>query len=145
MEQCADLLLTSPPYADAIDYSLSQRLSLYLLGYKDKEIGAFVASEIGARRKRFMSSSRTSWSDELVGAIKRQAAGVKDEGTICLVLPHKDSGRSNGEENIKAALEAMGWSIVFERDRSIHQSHTRQSWTSIKQETIIVFVRKDRT
>jgi hypothetical protein len=139
----ADLLLTSPPYADAIDYTLSQRLSLYLLGYDDYRIQRLVASEIGARRKRFKSGSRSTWSDELCTAMLEQVRCVKPSGVVCIVLPHKDSGRRNGEADIKLALGGQGWIPFFERDRSIHQSHTRQSWTSIKRETIVAFAREN--
>ena len=135
----ADLLLSSPPYADAIDYTLSQRLSLYLLGYDDAAVQALVTGEIGARRKRFKSISRAEWSDQLCEALKMQIKWVKPNGAICLVLPHKDAGRANGEESLKAALSTLGWRVFFERDRSIHQSHTRQHWTSIKKETILAF------
>ena len=135
----ADLLLSSPPYADAIDYTLSQRLSLYLLGYDDAAVQALVTGEIGARRKRFKSISRAEWSDQLCEALRMQLKWVKPDGAICLVLPHKDAGRVNGEESLKATLSTLGWRVFFERDRSIHQSHTRQHWTSIKKETILAF------
>jgi hypothetical protein len=135
----ADLLLTSPPYADAIDYTLAQRLSLYILGYDQDEIARLVAGEIGARRKRFSSVSRTRWSEQLCAALETQLTWVKPEGAVCLVLPHKDSGRSGGEDDLKATLLRLGWEQFFAKDRSIHQSHTRQSWTSIKKETILAF------
>jgi hypothetical protein len=54
----ADLLVTSPPYADAIDYTLAQRLSLYLLGYDDNAIKTLVSGEIGART--VLGTGRTS-------------------------------------------------------------------------------------
>jgi hypothetical protein len=135
----AHLLLTSPPYADAIDYTLAQRLSLYLLGYDDAAIRGLVAGEIGARRKRSKSTSRVSWSEQLCAALTDQVTWLRADASICLVLPHKDSGRQEGEDDLRATLERLGWSLFFERDRSIHQSHTRQSWTSIKRETILVF------
>lgn len=138
----ADVLITSPPYADAIDYTLAQRLSLYILGYTDEGILKLVAGEIGARRKRFKSDSRTNWSDQLCTALTEQVTWLKPRSSICLVLPHKDSGRSVGEEGLKTTVKQLGWHLFFERDRSINQSHTRQSWTSIKKETIIVFIRE---
>ena len=138
----ADLLVTSPPYADAIDYTLAQRLSLYLLGYDDEAILALVFGEIGARRKRFRSVSRVDWSELLCIALRDQVTWLKPEGAVCLVLPHKDHGRGAGEGDLKVSLEKLGWRLYFERDRSIHQAHARQSWTSIKQETILVFARK---
>lgn len=139
----ADLLLTSPPYADAIDYTLSQRLSLYLLGYDDDAIRSLVSGEIGARRKRAKTTSRTTWSEELCSALVEQITWLKGQrSSICLLLPHRDSGRSSGEEDMKSTLEKAGWNLFFEKDRSIHQSHTRQSWTSIKKETILAFCRE---
>lgn len=134
-----DLLLTSPPYADAIDYTLAQRLSLYILGYDDKAISGLVAGEIGARRKRGNKTSRPDWSHQLCTALVEQVTWLKPMSAVCLVLPHKDSGRSLGEEGMKATLEALGYRLFFKQNRSIHQSHTRQSWTSIKKETIFVF------
>lgn len=136
-----DLLLTSPPYADAIDYTLSQRLSLYLFGYDDCGISNLVSGEIGARRKRFISDSRSNWSEALCHAFRVQVECLKPDGAILLVLPHRDSGRGDGLGEIKQTLVELGWNPFFERDRSIHQSRTRQSWTSIKRETIIGFSR----
>jgi hypothetical protein len=136
-----DLMLTSPPYADAIDYALAQRLSLYLLGYSDQQIGGLVKAEIGARRKRSKTDSRQTWARQLCDALPDQLSWLYEDASICVVLPHKDAGRSAGEDELRVALQDLGWSLVFERDRSIHQSHTRQSWTSIKRETILVFSR----
>ncbi len=135
----ADLLLTSPPYADAIDYTLAQRLSLYLMGYDEEGILALVSGEIGARRKRFKSVSRTQWSEQLCSAMVEQLTWLKPDAAVCLILPHRDSGRSAGEDDLKAVLQENGWKMFFEQDRSIHQAFTRQSWTSIKRETIVAF------
>lgn len=137
----ADLLLTSPPYAGAIDYTLAQRLSLYLFGRSEEEVAAMVGQEIGARRKRFQPNSTVGWSNALGDALVAQARAIRPDGAICLVLPHKDSGRTVGENQVKATLSDLGWTLSFNADRSIHQSHTRQSWTSIKKETILVFHR----
>ena len=138
----ADLLLTSPPYADAIDYTLAQRLSLYLLGYDDAAILALVSREIGARRKRFNASSRLHWSKHLCEAISDQITWLKPNGFVCLILPHKDSGRCVGENDLRSSLEKHGFDLAFQRERSIHQAHTRQSWTSIKKEVLLVFRRR---
>ena len=135
----AHLLVTSPPYANAIDYTLSQRLSHYLLGHTDKMLSDLVQHEIGARRKRFVSSSKSSWSDELSAALMQQMKYVRTDGYVALILPHREDGRDIGATNITATMEELGWSNVFQADRSIRQSRTRQSWTSIKKETVHVF------
>ncbi|ATE64009.1 hypothetical protein CMV14_06065 [Rhizorhabdus dicambivorans] len=111
------------------------------MGHTDDDILRMVSGEIGARRKRFKSDSRVQWSEQLCNALASQITWLKPKSSLCLVLPHKDSGRSAGEDDLKTTLEQLGWDLFFERDRSIHQSHTRQSWTSIKKETILAFSR----
>ena len=48
-----NIIITSPPYGDAIDYIYSQKLSMYFLGYTHENIANLCIQEIGARRKRF--------------------------------------------------------------------------------------------
>lgn len=137
-----DLIVTSPPYGDAIDYIFAQKLSLYYLGYTDDELSRMCAQEIGARRKRFKSDSREKWAEQMTKAMLRQAKFVKG-GFIATVLPHKNHGRETGLNLMKASLEDNGWWKFYEVDRSISQKKTRQSWTSIKMETITIFARKN--
>ncbi len=47
---CVDLVLTSPPYLNAIDYLRGHRLSLVWLGYRLGELRAIRAASIGAER-----------------------------------------------------------------------------------------------
>jgi len=133
------LLVTSPPYANAIDYTLSQRLSLYLFGYSDDVVAQMVAKEIGARRKRFSSCAETTWGEELNRSLIAQLKLLDTEAHIAMVLPHRDAGRDVGKERLSEALKEHGWTELFRVNRSIRQSRTRQSWTSIKKETIYVY------
>lgn len=135
----ADLLITSPPYAGAIDYALSQRLSLYLLGYDDEGISQLLSTEIGARRKRTGANHIGVWADSIANAAVTQVSHLKNGATACFVLPHKDHGRELGETAIENKLGSIGWRLAYRVDRSIRQARTRQSWTSIKQESILVF------
>jgi len=134
-------LITSPPYAGALDYTLSQRLSFYLMGYTDFELTNMVNEEIGARRKRTKSIHITTWAEQLVDATEKQISFLSDKSKIAFVMPHKDSGRELGEHALSNYLHENAWKKVFETDRSIRQSRTRHSWTSIKKETILVFER----
>lgn len=134
-----DLLLTSPPYAGAIDYTLAQRLSLFLLGYDDERLAALVADETGARRKRSKGDSTEVWARNLCDAVRRQVQGLRKTGHAAFVLPHKDAGREVGETSLRSMMADIGWVEFFRSDRSIHQSRTRQSWTSIQRETIVVY------
>jgi len=103
-----------------------------------------VATEIGARRKRFLATSRAGWAEELEEALALQLSGVNDGGFVCPVLPHKDAGREEGQNRVGDLLERKGWVPMFETERSIRQLRARQNWTSIKKEVILIF-RKDRT
>jgi len=136
-----DLLVTSPPYAGAIDYALSQRLSLYYMGYADPEISKLVGEEIGARRKRTKTTHISTWAKQ----VSRSAAlheGFANSGAhAAYVFPHKDSGRVLGEESIVSEMTRKGWVLEMQIDRSIRQARARQAWTSIKKETILIFGR----
>lgn len=132
------LILTSPPYGDAIDYINAQKLSLFLLGYKEQEISELCRMEIGARRKRFKPGSREAWATQMSEAAIKQCEYL-DDGLFVAILPHKNHGREIGLNTMVKKLKEVGFERVFEVDRSIDQKRTRQSWTSIKQETISVF------
>ena len=134
-------LITSPPYAGAIDYTLAQRLSLYLLGYEEEQFQSLVAREIGARRKRSKSLHVSKWAEQIVASTQSQISFLEGSATMAFVLPHKDSGREIGETALSDYLTDNGWELVLRKDRSIRQARTRQSWTSIKKETILIFER----
>ncbi|MER8407570.1 site-specific DNA-methyltransferase [Mesorhizobium sp. M1307] len=135
----AALLLTSPPYGGAIDYGLAQRLTMYFMGMSDDELAAMVSAEIGARRKRFRPGHINLWAEQLVEVAGLQLESMAPASYTAYVLPHKDHGRDVGELMLKKALGEHGWELCFSADRSVRQSRTRQSWTSIKKETILVF------
>ena len=135
------ILLTSPPYGGAIDYGLAQRLSLYLFGLSDEAIARMVSTEIGARRKRFKPNHVSDWALQLVDAVKAQIRSLSKDGYASFVMPHKDHGRDAGVVLLKEALAESGWELWFTADRSVRQSRTRQSWTSITKETVLVFAK----
>ena len=134
-----DVLVTSPPYAGAIDYTLSQRLSLYFLGYSEDDVKNLCGLEIGARRKRFIAKSKDNWANELVGALEQQNSYMAEDGLFAFVLPHKDAGREVGPANIEEFLRMSGRSKLMEIERSIIQGRARQSWTSIKKEIVQIY------
>lgn len=135
----ADLMVTSPPYAGAIDYTYAQRLSLYLIGINEKGVGALSSNEIGARRRRFSPESKNLWASKLGDALLDQEIYMAEDAVMAFVLPHKDAGRDMGAEKIGAYLEKRFWHKIIDIDRSIRQARARQSWTSIKKETIQIY------
>ncbi len=137
------LMITSPPYAGAIDYTLAQRLSLYLFGYDEDHVTDLARIEIGARRKRFDKSHIDTWASQLCTATESFLPYMSSTSNMVFILPHKDAGREAGETRLRELLESQGWACLLQRDRSIRQVKARQSWTSIKQETILIFGRSD--
>lgn len=138
----ANLILTSPPYGDAIDYFYAQKLSLYFMGYSDDEVTYMCSQEIGARRKRNKANSRLRWAEELTSAALKQVGYLS--GLLVTILPHKNHGREIGLNMMKEGLNDQGWVEVYTVDRSIDQKKTRQSWTSIKQETLCIFSKEPK-
>lgn len=138
-KQAASLIITSPPYGGAIDYTFAQRLSLYLLGFSNELIGQLSNAEIGARRRRFTALSRDSWADNLKTSMDKQVLYLDEKSYIALVLPHKDTNRGIGATLIEKLLLGKAWQKAFEVDRSIRQRKARQSWTSIMKETIQIY------
>lgn len=141
LQECA-LLLTSPPYANAIDYFRSQRLSLYLMGHDEAAVDVLAAGEIGARRKRFRPESVETWASELEAALRIQVAKVKAGGTVALILPHRAHPHADHIDEMLERLFELGWKRLPALERTIHQFRTRQSWTSIKKESITIFTQR---
>ena len=139
---CPKLLITSPPYGGAIDYTLAQRLSLYFLGYDDDKIHGLCYREIGARRKRFTSDARQGWADDLIAALDKQLKQLNETSIVVLVLPHKDVSREIGTKMVSDCMTEAGWNLIYRVERSIRQARTRQSWTSIKKESVRIYTRE---
>ena len=135
------LMMTSPPYAGAIDYTFAQRLSLYVIGFEEAEIERLSRGEYGARRRRNRVASKETWAEELALALDEQLRYMDAPSFSAFVLPHKDEGRDVGTQILTECLESSAWAKLIEIDRSIRQVRARQSWTSIKKETIHIFGR----
>ena len=133
------LLVTSPPYCGAIDYTYGQRLSLYFFGRSSEEIAALASQEIGARRRRSGATQERRWTEQITEALSWQVSEVCPGGFAALVVPHKESRAQNGVFAIDAMMQQMHWRKLIQSDRSIRQARTRHSWTSIKRETLLVY------
>ncbi len=66
-----DLIVTSPPYLNAIDYMRAHRMSLVWLGHQLRELREIRASTVGAERKATVTSGRPRVSGYL-GLSSRQ-------------------------------------------------------------------------
>lgn len=138
-----DLLITSPPYANAIDYIKSQKLSLYLFGYSDTDILGICEKEIGARTRRRYPNSTEKWAEDLVTSIQKQIPLGNKNALYSFILPSEDEKRVIGNIYLSNFLLSNNKELVFDIDRSINQQRTTQSWTSIKKEKILIFKNKE--
>jgi hypothetical protein len=67
-ERSVDLVLTSPPYLNAIDYMRGHRLSLIWLGYTLDDLSSIRASSIGTERRQvWLEAARESLARVLAG------------------------------------------------------------------------------
>ncbi len=137
-----DLLITSPPYANAIDYIKSQKLSLYLFGYSDADILSCCKNEIGARTRRTHSDSTEKWASDLIASTEKHISLAKSDSIYAYILPSEDEKRVVGNKSLLDFLISKNKELVFEVDRSINQMRTTQSWTSIKKEKILILKSK---
>jgi len=137
-----EVLVTSPPYSNAIDYSKAQRLSLFLMGFSEEDISRLVKTEIGARAKRFRPDSTDQWEHALGDALVTLIDSIKSLQHIVLVLPCRDLTRDPTVNTLLKRLETSGHTKEMIIERSINQLRTRQSWTSISREIIAIFARK---
>lgn len=143
-----DLIVTSPPYANMTDYSLSQRLSYYWFGEHPKtDLGA----EIGARRKRGRRDSVTTYTSEMIGAMKNIAQCLNIDGYVCLVMPVFSGDSRNNTERRQATDEFIASLIsaglvkedMVSRILPSRRRHHNQKWTSLTKENIFIFRRRE--
>jgi hypothetical protein len=133
------LLVTSPPYCGAIDYTYGQRLSHYFFGRSSEAVTMLASQEIGARRRRNGAAQEHRWIEQITHALKRQVFEVCAGGYAAILVPHKESRVKNGVFAIDSMMQELNWDKLLQLDRSIRQSRTRHSWTSIKRETLLVY------
>ena len=141
-----DLVLTSPPYPNMVDYTTSQRLSYYYLGFdmdKDKK------REIGARHMRKRKSSLEDYLKGMSQANKIISKTIKKGGLFCYIMPSFNTNNQNNlmrksiVQKVISNLEDFGLMKQFELKRSIpsiKRSHNTK-WATLDSELIHIFVK----
>jgi len=139
-----DLIVTSPPYPNMIDYSKSQRLLYYLFDYNMKED---LTKEIGARAFRNRKHAIVDYIDKMKSSLKNITKVLKVDGLVCLVLPYYENVKNKNnlirQQAINTLLEWLE-DNNFEKEHTILRtiSHTKRnqnaSLASLNQEQIVV-------
>ena len=144
-----DVVITSPPYLNAIDYLRGHRLSLVWLGYRLSDLRALRSKSIGAERSASTEISATALNrlllkagaiDDLpgreLGMVQRYAQDVcdflrelarvvKKGGRVLLVVGNsclKSIPIWNAEINL-AAAEIVGLEAIRRSERALPVSH----------------------
>ena len=143
-EDSVDFIITSPPYPNMTDYIFSQRLSYYWLGEDPKD---YYQSEIGARRKRSMSTAIEQYSHDMFQVMQALRGKLKPGGFACFVMPaftsekRDDTARQQAVQQCIATLDTNGFVREHEFSRVLptQRRHHNQKWTSLDREDIYLY------
>lgn len=139
-----DLVITSPPYANMIDYATSQRLSYYYMGASIPEDSGI---EIGARNKRKRKDALARYVEDMQEVNKLISDSLKTSGYACYIMPSfntdnvKNHDRKKVIDSIMASMEGIGLKLVAEFDRVVSNKRRdhNSKWTSLEQEKIYIY------
>jgi len=143
-EESIDLIITSPPYPNMVDYVMSQRLSYYCFGY---DISWDKNNEIGARNKRWDKLSLDKYKAKMLKANLVNSKLLKQGGLLCYIMP---SFSSDNENNLKR--KTIISKIIFNLDElqlirefacerlipSLRRSHNMK-WATLEKEFIYIY------
>ncbi len=139
-----DLIITSPPYPNMIDYSKSQRLLYYFF---DLDMNEDLSNEIGARAFRNRKNAISDYINKMELGFYNINKTLKNKGLICLVLPfYKNIEIGNNLVRQEAIERLLKWfennNFVIEEEiiRTISATKRDQntSLASLTYEKIII-------
>ena len=136
-----DLIVTSPPYPNMIDYVKSQRLSYYLINKSWKD---FVSTEIGARCNRHRKMSIGEYKTMMIGAIQKMFNSLKYNGYMCLIFPEfpiTDARNATINELVDFCKKQFGYKQWKKINRYIPSTKREQNnhIASLQNEQILIF------
>ena len=143
-ENVIDIVITSPPYPNMVDYTTSQRLSYYFFGY-DIELNK--KNETGARYKRRRKSALIDYLSEMEKTNEIISKTIKRGGLLCYVMPSFNTINNNNikrkqiVQNVISGLEKYDLIKEMELKRSIpmlKRSHNKK-WATLDNEIIHIF------
>ncbi|MBK8964012.1 MAG: restriction endonuclease [Candidatus Competibacteraceae bacterium] len=140
---CADLIITSPPYPNATDYHLYHRFRLLWLGFDPRALGR---QEIGSHlRHQRQKSGFDTYCEEMTLSLRAMYRALRPGRYAVLVL---GDGIFAGEtvrtsQALANAAHTVGFDVVGEIDRALPEN--KRSFVAparrLKQEQILVLRR----
>lgn len=143
-DNSVDLVITSPPYPNMVDYISSQRLSYYYFGF---DIEPDKKEEIGARYMRRRKNSLGNYLNQMRMANMTIAKAIKRGGLMCYIMPLFNTDNENNVkrksivQKVVSELEELGLTKETELSRSIpslRRSHNKR-WATLEKEIIHIF------
>lgn len=129
-----DLMITSPPYPNSVDYAKYHRLSFYWLGFELKETKE---NEIGARYKRGRKNAIEDYFKEVKKVYNEVYKVLKDNSNTFIVIgdSQKNKNRINNSQRTLNILEEIGFNHIQTMTRELSSQSTPSK--SITEEKIL--------
>ncbi len=134
-DDSVEFAVTSPPYANAVDYARYHRLSFYWLGYPVDDIKE---DEVGARAKRGRQSAVDDYFRESREVYREVHRVLRDGGVFAVVVGN--SQRRNEEIDtvgrLRETFDDLGFTLESEFTRELGRQSMSQK--EIDEESILV-------
>ena len=138
-DNSVDLVLTSPPYYDALDYARDNRLRLWFLGQRDwRELN------------RRLTTSNRKYEDEMKECLKEMYRVLKP-GKVCLLIvgevQRNGNTRDTGAVLGRLAHEVTSGGLVLDcvvEDSIPDMRRSRRGTKSTREEKILVLAKRSR-
>ena len=144
-ESSIDIVISSPPYPNMIDYTTSQRLAYYFYGI---DLNEERKKEIGARYRRNVKDTLQDYYNKMNIANINIIKTLKPGGILCYVMPsfnsdnEKNIDRKQIIQKVMAKLEdELGMTKEMEIERvvpSLRRTHNSK-WTTLEKEMIYIY------
>lgn len=143
-DSCVDLVVTSPPYLCAQDYTLTMRLNDIF--YHDEEFVKVPYEEIGPRRLRTRPGIVGTYLSDMDVVFKEINRVLKDNAFFCLIIGQGKGKVSEGIdviERIKRYANENGFRELFHTTRSI--SYRTNRIGGVDKEQVIIYRKENMT
>lgn len=130
-----DFAVTSPPYANAVDYARYHRLSFYWFGW---EVTGTKEDEIGARSKRGRKSAVEDYFEESQQVYKEVYRVLSPDSHFCIIAG--DTQHRNERVNATDQIIQMCQQIGYDYEDKITRRVSKQSMSqkNITEEELII-------
>jgi DNA modification methylase len=144
-ESYVDIVISSPPYPNMVDYTTSHRLAYYYYGIdldEEKKL------EVGARYRRRNEGALRDYAERMKTANERIVSILKPGGLLCYVMPAfsaQDEQRKQIIQSVIAKLEdeiGLAKEMEIERVLPTLRRTINTKWTTLEKEMIYIYRKK---